>query len=563
LGFISIKKPEIWKTELSVTSFTPEWIGGFSAKNNVIHFIFDAFQSDIFDEIIENKPDHYSKAFDGFTFFRETTGIFPTTYLSVPAILSGKVYQNDIPIVDFLRQTLTEKSITNVLYNHGYDVDIIPANKSYCQGNFTQFYMIPDPYTGTIKDYRRAKAALMMDLVLFRHTPHYIKQAVYGNQRWFIQKFLVQNEHAHYRYFGHEAFLSDIISAMSPNRNKPVYKFYHFMTTHVPLVVNKDCQYAGAVLPNTRENVLIQSKCVLDHFANFLIKLKSLGIYDNSLIIMQADHGSVAPVELKGQNTHPEGNVISANVVSSALPLLLIKPPASKGPLRISDAPVMLTDVPATINSLLHLNEIIPGQSVFEIKPNQVRERKFFDYRWKHANWQSDFLPPLTEYIITGSVFNRASWRLAKQSPLAGNISFKAQKIDFGTDYATNFLRQGWSGNEKSDKEGITYTWAMGNSASIYLSLPKEKTVKLTANINSLIFPEPQIVTVKVDNKEIGRWKMLNSWKWQQYSAIINSDNNRPAVSVVEFVFSQHRIQEKDSRPLAVLFESITLTDAN
>ena len=559
-GFSSIWKPDIWKSDFLGLNVTPKWVGEFSASKNVIHFILDAFQSDIFEEIIERDREDYSKALEGFTFFKEATGSFPTTYLSVPAILSGQVYQNDIPILDFFKQTLTGKTIPNVLYDKGYEVDLIPAIETYRQGKSTHSYLIPDPYIGTIQDYKHAKSALMIDLVLFRNMPHFIKRYIYRDQQWFIQKWFVQDTCMQFRHFGHEAFLRDIINTISPNRDKPVYKFYHFMTTHVPLLVNKDCECAGAVLPQTRENVFIQSKCSLDHFIEFLIKVKSLGIYDNSLIILQGDHGSVASVELGGQDDQSEGYDISSSVVASALPLMLIKPPGSNGPLRISKAPVMLSDVPATINSVLHLNDTFPGQSVFKILPEEIRERRYYDYRWKNSNWQSDYLPPLIEYTIIGSVFNRDSWQLGKQNPRAKNISFKTQEIDLGTDSATNYLRHGWGGNERSE-QGLTYMWALGKSASVFLSLPKNKAVRMTANVNSVIFPKPQVVTIKVDGQIIGSWTLSNRWQWQEPNIIIEPSEKRPDVSIIEFLFSQQLMQKNDQRPLAVLFESITLDE--
>jgi hypothetical protein len=61
-----------------------------------------------------------------------------------------------------------------------------------------------------------------------------------------------------FRYFSHEAFVEDMISNMSVSRKKPVYKFIHLAATHTPYVVNRNCEFAGYVLPNTRENKKIQ-----------------------------------------------------------------------------------------------------------------------------------------------------------------------------------------------------------------------------------------------------------------------------------------------------------------
>ena len=121
-------------------------------------------------------------------------------------------------------------------------------------------------------------------------------------------------------------------------------------------------------------------------------------------------------------------------------------------------------------------------------------------------------------------------------------------------------MRFGWSENEINDK-GVTFNWAVGNSASLHLSLPKVKAVVLTANIESLPFGNPQLVTIKVDDKEVGTWELTPPWKLEEHSVVIPQNENRPDVSIVEFIFSQYRKPKGDSRTLAVAFESITLKD--
>jgi phosphoglycerol transferase MdoB-like AlkP superfamily enzyme len=189
------------------------------------------------------------------------------------------------------------------------------------------------------------------------------------------------------------------------------------MTTHPPVVVNNECEYIKGK-PSTRENIKIQCKCGLDHFIRFLNKLKKKGIYESSLIILQADHGLGEKIIMRNMNEQID-KVLSTIEVSlpriagSASALMAIKPPYSKGILKISKAQTALTDIPATISALLNMNEKFEGRSVFEIDPNEVRERKFYYYKWKNENWQSTYFHRLDEFIIKGSLFDRSSWEFA------------------------------------------------------------------------------------------------------------------------------------------------------
>jgi hypothetical protein len=562
LTFLIFQRPKIWQTneEAGLSIFPPEEIYEFSSKQNVIHVILDGFQSDFFYEIIDQKGGYYYEALDGFTFFKETTGSFPTTYMSVPAILSGQNYKNDIPMEEFVKRILNGKTIWNVMYDNGYEVDLVYPNETkYFQGRFSTAYCLPTPYKVSKHHYARSKSALILDLVLFRYFPHFIKKVVYNNQSWLIQRLVSHENYLQFIPLSNKAFLEDLIANMSANRKKPVYKYVHLNTTHVPVVINADCEYAGKVLQTCPENLKIQCKCALDDFIEFLEKIKSLRIYDNSLIILQADTGAGAGVDI--WNTHKEVNEhYIANVVGSALPLMAIKPPHDKGPLKISKAQVMLTDTPATISAIMKLGEKFPGRSVFKIDPEEERERRYYHYKWLHNRWQAGFFPRLDEYIIKGSVFDRSSWRLGGIK-FFKHALFRAEIIDFGTDKGFDFLLEGWGYNESSTEEGCTFNWALGRSSTILLSLPKE-AVCLTANMKPYLFNKPQSITISVDGKVSGIWNLSNRWEWQKRSIVIKPDQHRPDISVIEFMFSQYRdTVGKDKRPLAVLFESITISE--
>ena len=257
----------------------------------------------------------------------------------------------------------------------------------------------------------------MLDLVLFRHVPHFLKKFIYNDERWLVQRFLgPQTHNLGLRYFSHQAFLNDLIANMSVNRSEPVYKYIHLMTTHPPVVVDKNCQYAPGT-PATRENIKTQAKCSLDRFLEFLDKLRSKGIYDSSLIVLHADHGLGIELKMRnrddlGKEAWPVEGASLAEIAGSAAALMAIKPPYSKGPMKTSSAPVSLTDIPATINSLLNLDDQLDGRSAYEVGENEARERRFYFHHWRHENWQSTYFPRLDEFVVEGSLFDENSWRL-------------------------------------------------------------------------------------------------------------------------------------------------------
>ena len=573
MAFLSVQDPKIWKgNEKSAASISPpEKIFQFSSKLNIIQVVLDEFQSTVFKDIVNENPEHYKKALDGFTFFEEATGSFPTTIMSIPAILGGTIYRNDVPIDSFIMSAYKDKTVCNALAADGYEVDFAAPFSWPCWGEHATCFPIPVPYGVSKKQHDIANATLILNLVLFRYAPHFLKKVLLNNQIRIptvdVTKKGIEYEQGA-RHFAHKAFLQDMIDKMSISRNSPVYKFIHLTTTHWPAVLNSDCEYAGKILPWTWENVMVQTKCSFDHFLGFLHKLKVLGIYDASFIILQADHGywkvpaSAEQIDLKNDERHLDGYFSEdkeyfAQIVCSALPLLAVKVPHSKGPLVVSEAQVMLSDIPATISSVLSLNEKFSGRSVFDVGINEGRKRSFRYYDTLNSPGD-DYFGRMDEFIINGSAFDKRSWRFVKY--LSSEKGHQVNKIDFGSDGVSRFLGDGWSSNQGTSSEGLTFQWALGRSASVLVSLNKGERMRLTANVKT--FVKDQQVTVKVDGKEIGTWIVSPDWNWQEHSIIIDADKNRSNVSVVEFQFSQFKKPEgKDPRPLAVLFESITLED--
>jgi len=71
----------------------------FSSERNVLILLLDGFQGDVFQEIID-EDDHFHKMFKGFTYYRNNLGGYPSTYPSIPLILTGLYYDNSIPATD-------------------------------------------------------------------------------------------------------------------------------------------------------------------------------------------------------------------------------------------------------------------------------------------------------------------------------------------------------------------------------------------------------------------------------------------------------------------------------
>lgn len=392
----------------------------FSSHKNVVHIIADGFQSDVFEEIINDDEDgaRFASALKGFVFFKDNIGAFPYTHMSVPAILSGEIYRNHIPRDEFLNKTLGGKTILNAVHSAGYEVDIAAAAGTifhmYTKGSYTNAYIVSSSHHVSAREYEISDAAELFDLALFRLTPHFLKRYVYNDQLWLVQSLLSDSEYMRLRFFAHIAFLRQLQENMSADRSTAVYKLLHVMLSHNPMVANENCEYAGRVLPTVRATVKIQARCGLAEVVGVLERMKALGIYDDATIVLMADHGAwVPPSGLKGR-LQPDGKsvvMMDPTTVAMALPLMAIKPPGASGALQISMAPSSIVDTPATIASVLGLNAEFDGASAFDLRPDELRERRYYAYEYRRSEWTAQYLTPIQEFIVRGSVLDSAAWR--------------------------------------------------------------------------------------------------------------------------------------------------------
>ena len=401
----------------------------FSSRKNVLHILADGFQSDIFEEILnEESGKALSGALDGFVFFKENMGAFQYTHMSIPAILSGRVYRNHVPRQEFLDETIGGKTILNEAFRAGYEVDLaVPASlgRMYTKSHDTNASLVPGNRHVTELEYKVHDAIKLFDLALFRAVPHFLKKYVYNDQLWFTQALLSDKKYMGLQFFSHTAFLRQVRENMSVDRDAPVYKYVHLMLSHNPMVTTRNCKYAGHVLPSFRDNVKNQARCGLVEVALLLEKMKELGIYDDATIVLMADHGAwMSPMGLK-EKVGADGKnkfMVHPSHVGEALPLMAIKLPHASGSLKTSLAFSSITDTPATIASVIELDAVFDGRSIFDLPPGEPRERRHYVYEYSRSEWQADYLAPIQEYVVNGSAYDSAAWRMGDKFLPGGAI---------------------------------------------------------------------------------------------------------------------------------------------
>ena len=398
----------------------------FSATRNVLHIILDSFQSDIFKNIVTNAPqsERYRAALDGFIFFEEHLGVFPYTQFALPALLGAPSYHNDMPKREYVQKAFSGNTILNAAFNAGYEVDLASPETllldMLARGHHKNLYNTWEGTHITGGGRNQSEALKLLDLSLFRVTPHKFKRYIYADQKWIFQRFLPGTDFLNFTYFTDNFFLQTLTRTLVADRQTPVYKFFHLMNTHAPMVVGPDCSFAGRALMRNRETVTAQSRCSLDYLIALLDQMKKSGIYDNTLIILMGDHGGHIPPDNYIPESVTENDVtytIDPWLVAMSSPLMLIKPPGAHGEFQVSAAQSSITDTAQTINSIMSLGGTFGDDSILDLSPMEQRTRLFHYYAWQKNDYTTDYAAPIQQFRIIGDHHKAASWHLGEKYP--------------------------------------------------------------------------------------------------------------------------------------------------
>ncbi len=495
-----------------------ENISEFSPRRNVILLVLDSFQTDVFHEIINREP-YYRDMFDGFTYYVDALAGFSKTYSTVPLILTGRYYENTVPIREFIKEAFLGDSLPKVLKTNGYRVDIV-GNSEYLNKSIYVDETIASNYVELERTLGRSvslkEAAFLVDLTMFRCLPHFLKKYVHNNYSWFVSNLSLTGIGGGLPAGPHRdaiEFMKRLAKNANADSESSTFKYIHLFPPHHPVIFNEHLEYVDVRF--TRENYKLQAKGTLELVRSLMEALKRIDVYDDTLILIIADTGwghkvnTAASGRSRGSEDEPW---LDDFLKGRALPVFLVKPLGSRGMLKISAAPVSVGDISKTVISQLGIKAEIPGTSIFDINASDVRERRFL-YHWGGGNVREGYMPTMREFVVSGFSWFDKSWRLGfriytpdgiRQSPPQDLQT--GLKIRFGND--GNYLiyqGSGWSYPE----EGVTRTDQ--KIASLMIPIVKtDSDVELEAIFEPFIIPgkvDRQRVEVVVNGKRIDNWE--------------------------------------------------------
>lgn len=540
----------------------------FHRSSNKIVIVLDTFQSDIFGEITRRWPEEVT-FLQGFTFYPNTLGGYPTTQAAIPLILTGIYYKNDIPIKDWIEKNNAASNIADYLAYRGYGVALVSCVDVTLYGiKSPKFNICSLGEPGLIGLLR--SVLLVLDGGVFRTLPIVLKKPFYDEGNWFF----AQLNMATMPPGGHGCDLKFVqafeTKAKVESDKDRVFRYYHLVGMHPPIQIDEKYDYVRN-MPATRESVIKQSRGVLVLLRRMLQRLKDIQIYDTAQIIVIGDHGNrlFRPEDMLKDQNADEGP--RDGVLAAARPLFLYKPTTAevRGSLLYSDAPIHLADIVCIVseNNFSHCTEKLTA-----FKEPNSRKRIFYHYDWtkKYHQWNQKYMPPMTKYVVDGDVRDLSSWHNTYIEYSAGTSRHlpKAESytlndvIDFSdAGKSSSYIQSGWSWQES------TCRWTDGDRAQIKVELKQRPRNDLTLGLNAhALSPngrDPQKISVVVNGKKVVEWQMLGlTW----YEATIPAELAVDRLLNIVFEISDPTAPcevapSKDCRKLGIAARKLMITE--
>ena len=321
-SFISILcNKEIYKDK-SIEIATTKNINNVSIDKNFFIFLVDSVDSREFSDVVSSNLS-YKETFNDFTYYPDTTSGYLFTRDSIPFILSGIWNQEETDFVDYYNDAFNNSKLFKKLADENYNMNFYEYEIYSNNRNFEKFDNIK-LYDNKIDNLSFFKQ--FTKYILFKYLPYPLKRYSKIETASF-SSCKVEDDTDYFKWSNKEAY-NNLINNKLEFVDDKYFQFLHIEGGHVPFDYDEDV--------NIIENGTYKQKltAVLKVISTFINRLKENNAYDNSVIIILADHG-------EGKNTLRQN------------PILYIKGINEHHEMYISDIPVAYEDLADAYISLL------------------------------------------------------------------------------------------------------------------------------------------------------------------------------------------------------------------
>lgn len=369
--------PNLWDSRINAIA-TNKNINNISSDKNFFILLVDAVDSQTLKKELNNSQE-YKNLFEDFTYFEDTLAGYPFTRDSIPFILSGNWNKNEKDFYSYSTNAYNNSKLFKELEKKEYNLNLYENELIWNDKKVSKISNVK--ISSGIKLSQFLKQIIKYDL--FKYAPYPLKK--YSKIE--TMEFYSSKNSSHngiYEWYDVTNY-QNMINNEFEIVDEKIFSFIHLEGAHVPLNLDKNLKH--------KENGTYEEKvqATMKIIKTYLDRIKESGKYDNSVIIVMADHG-----------------FNDSNVNGRQNPILFIKGINEKHDMYTSDIPVSHEDL---IDAYMDLLNNKKSDELFEnIDSNRVRtylwyeytkEDNMIEYETKGKAWDTDSL------YKTGKEYNR------------------------------------------------------------------------------------------------------------------------------------------------------------
>lgn len=325
-----------------------------SANNNVIVLVLDYFSSMYLQQMLEVYPDG-ADCLKDFTYYSNADCTYYGTYPSLPHMLTGCEVDSDMLNQEWCKSIWENENTVEFykeLKNKNYKANIYTTDADVLTaGNGTE--ILYDKISNVTHKSREVKIdtrlliSTLTKMSCYRMAPDVMKALFYTNVSEYslivedVEDGILQTNSDFYTKLQEKGLTAD--------DSANYFILQHLIGTH---------EF------NTDENGKYQEKTTVEQTARgcmtiveaYLNELKRLGVYDNATIIITADHGGCDKWDLQ-------------------VVYYVKKPGETHENSPVTNAPISHCDLLPTVAQMAGLDYTKYGQSIFDFKQDELRER--------------------------------------------------------------------------------------------------------------------------------------------------------------------------------------------
>lgn len=354
-GFIS-------KNDVLVTR---DGIEELSGEQNFIILLVDAVDADAFDEVIDENPE-LASYFDGFTFFKNSVSCYGSTAYSIPQILSGEKYLCQENYYLYLKSAFQKSELLGKLENEGYRINVFYQDVPRVYDWVERFNNISadDKLGGFLYPVNFVKT--MLKLSGIKYFPYDLKT------RCNVTPVTIASDSEKIGS-GDNLYTSDLIyfyenisGVKFSKTDEKVFSFIYLDGAHRPLEIDGNLNRTGNA--TYKEEVTASIKTV----GEYIDKVKEAGVFDESVIIVLADHGFEWRAGTDRQN-----------------PLLLVKANGEKGIMRTDERTVSYNDLK---EAFFNLSDGQTASEAFDFCKGETARPYYYTDEFIGASWFEEYM---------------------------------------------------------------------------------------------------------------------------------------------------------------------------